>query len=185
MIPVIDIVKQTNWHNDLLTQTRTHKQTHTRTHRISESKETLCVNRKQHTMSRSVSRVPEGPMHLNQVPSSVYFPVYWLACLLVWVFSFGPLSQYLPVDRVALAWLHRSFLATGCHWKSSEYQPREVWWSPASGALFGNHAGLGFSYFWSNGAASCTSTVFNCKKYLFSTYAFIAKSNNTISKDFL
>lgn len=56
-----------------MTDSLTHTQ---RTHRISESEETLCVNRKQHSMSRSVSRVPEGTVHLNQVPSSVYFPVY-------------------------------------------------------------------------------------------------------------
>ena len=79
---------------DLLTHTHTH--TRTCTQRISESKETLCVDRKQHSVSRSVSHVPEGTVHLNQVPSSVYFPVYWVdptACLGVFFLSLKSISS--------------------------------------------------------------------------------------------
>ena len=96
-----------------------------RTHRISESEETLCVNRKQHSGSRSVSRVPEGTVHLNQVPSSVYFPVYWLACLgvflwsLKWTSSCGPCSSRLTSPLFSVH--RRSF-------KRLRISAGEVWW---------------------------------------------------------
>lgn len=54
------------------TETMTDSLAHTHTHRMSRSQEALWINRKQHSVSRSVSHVPEGTVHLNQVPSSVY-----------------------------------------------------------------------------------------------------------------
>lgn len=98
---------------------------------------------------------PWGAAHLNQVPSFVYFPVYCIACLFVWVFSFGPPSQHFPVVCVRssvtspLCSGHRTSLKGTSD--SHCLEPRPVWASAISGA------------------ASCTSSARFNWKMLFST----------------
>lgn len=107
--------------------------------RISESKEIQCVNRKQ---SSRVGVCPASlggeAAHLNQVPSFVYVPVYCIACLFVWVFSFGPPSQHFPVVCVGSCMTSplRSGHRTSLKGTSDAHclEPRPVWDSAISGA---------------------------------------------------
>lgn len=96
--------------------------------------------------------------HLNQVPSFVYVPVYCIACLFVWVFSFGPPSQHFPVVcvRSSMTSPLRSGHRTSLKGTSDAHclEPRPVWDSAISGA------------------ASCTSSaIFNWKMLFYTLYS--------------
>lgn len=73
-----------------------------------------------------------GTAHLTQVPSFVYFPVYCIARLFVWVFSFGPLSQHFPDCAAPLGPPDVIKRDVRCH---IVWNPRfQLWASAISGA---------------------------------------------------
>lgn len=131
---------------------------HTHGCRISESKEMQCVNRKQSSRVGVCPASLGGGAHLNQVPSFVYVPVYCIACLFVWVFSFGPPSQHFPVVcvRSSMTSPLRSGHRTSLKGTSDAHclEPRPVWDSAISGD------------------ASCTSSaIFNWKMLFYTLYS--------------